>query len=57
VIAGHELDDRAVHDQAEALAAFVRRGGSISRWLDSKGFLPDDRGRVLLAYADQEATA
>lgn len=51
---GRELSDEAVLQQAEALVAFVRRGGSASRWLDSKDFLPRDRAAILLGWGDLE---
>ena len=50
-----ELDAEAVRLQAEALRAYVARGGAASRWLDSKDLTPEDRRRVLLAYGDLEA--
>jgi len=49
-----ELSDETVRLQAEALRAYVARGGSASRWLDSRDILPGDRAAVLLAWADLE---
>jgi hypothetical protein len=49
-----DLSPADVQLQAKALADFVRRGGSVSRWLDSKDFAPADRDAVLLAWADLE---
>lgn len=47
-----ELSDVDVRLQAEALANYVVRGGSASRWLEVKEFLPDDRTAILTAYGD-----
>lgn len=55
--AGGELSPETVQHQARALADFIRRGGSASRWLDSKAFLPGDRAAILLVWADLEAEA
>jgi hypothetical protein len=49
-----ELNDAAVREQAACLAEYVRRGGSASRWLDSKDFSPADRVAVLVALGDAE---
>ncbi len=49
-----ELSDEQIREQAARLADFVCRGGSASRWLDSKGFLPGDRAAILVAWADIE---
>lgn len=49
-----ELSDVEVRRQAEALAAYVTRGGNASRWLSSKGLAPADRRAVLLAWRDLE---
>ena len=54
-----ELTKAQVHEQAMKLADFVRRGGSASRWLDSKQFLPADRAAILLvlAWTEKESAA
>jgi hypothetical protein len=52
-----ELTDEDVQLQAHALAGYVQRGGSASRWLDSKGFAQADRSAILIAYADVEDQA
>lgn len=52
-----ELSDASAYDQALQLAEYSRRGGSVSRWLDSKGFLPGDRAAILRAWADLEEQA
>lgn len=46
-----ELSDEAVTYQAEALASYARRGGGVSRWLDSRDLLPGDREAILSAWA------
>ena len=53
-MSGREMSDEAVLHQAEALADYVNRGGSASRWLDSKDFTPADRAAVLVALHDLE---
>jgi hypothetical protein len=52
-----ELSDAAAHYQAEQLAEFSRRGGSVSAWLTSKDFLPGDRAAILRAWAALEEQA
>ena len=44
------MDSIAIRYQAEALAIYLakRRNLGASAWLDSKGFHPADRARVLL---------
>ncbi len=56
-IVARELSPEAVRHEARALADYVRRGGSASRWLDSKGFAEADRAAILTAWADVEAEA
>jgi hypothetical protein len=46
------VTDDAVQHQAEALAAYLSRGGAATRWLDSKDLAPADRGRILVALTD-----
>lgn len=43
--------------QAEALADYLGRGGSWSRWWWSKGFSRSDRAAIRAAYRRLRATA
>ncbi len=47
-----ELTPAQVRAQAEALHAYVRRGGAASRWLDSKDLLPAGRAAIVLAESE-----
>jgi hypothetical protein len=50
-----ELSDAQILEQARACSDYVARGGSASRWIDSKDFRPADRRRVLVALSELEA--
>ena len=41
------LPKESIHEQAEALAGFVRRGGCSYDWFQSKNFSSGDRKRIL----------
>jgi putative metallopeptidase len=47
-----ELTDTQVIEQAQAAQAHVKRGGSLSRWLDSKGFTGADRTAIVVAVSE-----
>ncbi len=49
-----ELSAEAVRHEAEALRAYIARGGRASLWFDGKGFLPGDRAAILVAFGDLE---
>jgi hypothetical protein len=50
-----ELSDEAVQHIAEALAAYLAKPGNqgAAVWFTSKDLAPEDRVRVLTAYADE----
>lgn len=52
-----ELSDESVAHQVEQLLEYVRRGGVISRWLDSKAFMAADRAAILKGFFAAKATA
>jgi hypothetical protein len=52
-----ELSDAGIEHQVAAFADHVRRGGSASRWLESKDFSEADRAAILAAYHDLEEEA
>jgi hypothetical protein len=45
-----ELSDAAVQHQARQLLDYSKRGGGVSRWLDSKDLLPGDRDAIFRAW-------
>ena len=49
-----QLAPESVRLQAEALAAYLVRGGCATRWLDSKDLGLGDRARILVVVGDLE---